>query len=307
MRAQRWWLRLVLLMGAALLCGCSGLPPAPSPTATPDPGLFLLTPPVPRIAFPRQEPVEGERSYMTASLVGVLELAEGCLWVRSIDGTGRTLPIWPPTFTLAESEDRLVVLDESIPLSGSSSTEEQEVAVVGQEVAMGGGHVPEVSAWVLPQIPPSCRGAYFLVGDPTSVRPNLRQHSELFTWERLDAGHRQALILRHTATFWEQAGELVTASGELVLYANQRCVQLQTGRGPGPMTLLWPQDWTIRLGDGLGEIVNGSGDVVARLGDQVTLRGRPIAQDWESELYRRAVQELPMDCCCTFFLVQEMN
>lgn len=293
-------------MGVALLAGCSQLAPGPSPTPTLDPAA-LLTPPVPGIAFPRQEPAEGMRTHMTASLVGKLELSQGCLWVRALDGEERTLPIWPPTFTLAESAGRLVVLDESIPLSGSGSTEERVVAVVGEEVAMAGGHVPEVSGWVLQQVPAACRGAYFYVGLPTSVRPNLRQHSELFTWERLDAGEGEVLVLRYTPTFWEQAGEQESISGELVRYANQRCVQLQTGHGPGPTTLLWPQDWAVRLDGEGGEIVNGEGRTVARLGERITVRGRPIAQEWESEIYRRAVQELPMDCCCTFFLVEGLE
>jgi hypothetical protein len=305
MDGPRW--RAAILGSLALcllLAGCHLLP-TPAPTATPtlDPER-LLTPPVPGTAFPRQEPVEGLRTYMTAALWGVLELDDGCLWVRSLHDKSRVLPIWPPELSLVEHEGRLLVINPSIPISGGGPVTEQAVAVVGEEVFMGGGHVSQVSAWVAGQVPAACQGDYFIVGQPESVRTNLREHSELFAWEKVTEGARTALLLRYTPTFAAQAGDLQTLAGELVLYDYQRCPQLQTGRGPGPVTLLWPPDWALQLEGSGALILDGAGQAVARVGEGVTLLGRPIAQEWESEIYRRAVQELPGDCCCTFFLVE---
>jgi hypothetical protein len=94
-------------------------------------------------------------------------------------------------------------------------------------------------------------------------------------------------------------------TGTLVHYDGQRCVQLQTGDGPGPVTLLWPPAWQVTAEGDRVTILDATGTgPVAREGDVVSLEGRPVRQDWESALYRRAVSELPGDCCCTFFLVE---
>ncbi len=299
--------RCVVFAVLLLLVACAS-PLPPDGTPTPDPGAWR-TPPVPGIAFPRQEPIEGTRTYMTAALFGTLVEADGCLWVNALHGEGRVLPIWPPEFSLIEQDGRLLVINQSIPISGSGSVQEQVVAAIGEEVAMGGGHVSHLSDAVLVQIPPACQGAYFLVGQPESVRPNLREHSELYTWEMASAGDRNALILRYTPTFAALAGERQEIAGELVLYENQRCLQLQTGQGPGPITLLLPPDWAARFGEGeqSGEILDGAQGVAARLDERITVHGRPIVQDWASEIYQRAVQELPFDCCCTFWLVEEIE
>lgn len=299
-------LRLVaFLLVSLLLAGCR-LWPLSSPAPAPSPiGEGQPTHGVAGVAFPLQETVDGERSYMQAALVGVLEQTGGCLWVRSLVDQSRVLPIWPPEFSLWADGDRLAVLNREIPMSpaGYGSKHEQIVAVVGQEVAMAGGHSPSVSPSVLEQIPPACRGEYFIVGDPLSVRPNLRERSELYTWERFAEGDRSVLVLRYTPTFAALAAAPVAVSGELVWYSDQRCLQLQTGQGPGPVTLLWPPGWSVRIEDEAAIVVDDAGQAVVRTGDQVALRGRPIPQDWSAELYQRAVQELPFDCCCAFVLV----
>ena len=93
---------------------------------------LLLIPPVPGIAFPRQEPTEGFRIAMEAALAGTLRLEEGCLRVYSLYDGRSTLPIWPPEFTLRVEGDQVLVIDG----------EGQVVAHAGEEVYMGGGSVP---------------------------------------------------------------------------------------------------------------------------------------------------------------------
>jgi hypothetical protein len=288
--------RLIGVLLTLVLSGCRAAPGA-EPTSTPDTT-------VPGIAFPQQDPVEGMRTYMTAALTGLLEMDAGCLWLRSLHDDSRVLPIWPPELNLRVDDERLVIVNESISPGVSGSAADQVVAVVGYEVHMGGGHVPSVGDSILAQVPDTCQGDYFLVGDPLSVRPNLRAQSELMTVHKLTEQERTVLALHHKPELLEQAGATQSQAGELVLYQYQRCVQLQTGRGPGPVTLLWPLDWAVRVEGGAVQILGPAGEPVARTGESVTLRGRPIVQDWQAEIYRRAVQELPGDCCCSFWLVE---
>jgi hypothetical protein len=43
-------------------------------------------------------------------------------------------------------------------------------------------------------------------------------------------------------------------------------------------------------------VVDGEGQAVARVGDNLSLRVREIPQSWDSAVYRQLVDELPCDC-----------
>jgi len=261
---------------------------------------LLLTPPVPGIAFPRQKPTEGFRESMLAMLIGTLRLEGACLQVQPLGG-GVILPIWPPEFTLRSEGEQVVVID------GKG----QVAARAGEEVYMGGGYVGVSDEWVLQQIPAACRGEYFVVG--SGVRPNLRYESDLFaldacTRDGCGAGvisdtARTVLFLRYKSALDEQVTEAVSLTGKLVAYDSSRCLQLQTEWGPGVVTLLWPPDWSLRVADDAIAVVDGLGQVVARTGDEVHLRGRAIPQDMDFAAYRQLVDELPGDCIGASWLV----
>jgi hypothetical protein len=276
-----------LLLVSLLATACRAEQAVPTGSRPPDTG-------VPRIAFPRQAPVEGVRTMMTAMLVGTLMERDGCLWVQSVFGEEPVLPIWPPEFLLQSEEGGLIVSDG------------QNVRVaVGDEVRMGGGHTPSVEGALLEQIPDACRGAYFVVG--SGFGPNLIQDSDLFRLELLSPGQHATLGLYYLPQFWSQLQVAGPLSGTLVRYHHQRCIQLQTGNGPGPATLLWPEGWQVSA-EAEGAVVRDARDnVVAQLGDSLSVNGRAVSQEWESVIYRRAVNELPADCCCTYFLVESAH
>ncbi|MBN1934208.1 MAG: hypothetical protein JW934_06070 [Anaerolineae bacterium] len=251
---------------------------------------LLLTPPVPGIAFPRQKPVEGVRTSMLALNVGTLRLEDGCLKLHSFYG-GVSLPIWPSDFTLRSEGDAVQVLD----------SEGRVVARAGQEVSMGGGSTPVTDEWVLEQIPPACRGEYFIVG--TGVRPNLKFDSELFALDVISDTARTVLFLRHQPALAEWAAKGETLSGTLALWEGARCPQIQTDWGPGSLTPLWPSNWSLGLEGGQVTLQDEAGQVVARVGDAVRFVGGAIPHNWDEAIYRRLNEELPTDCSPPYWIV----
>ena len=256
---------------------------------------LLLTPPVPAIAFPRQKPTEGLREAMTAQLIGTLQLEGACLQVHSLDG-GILLPIWPPEFTLHLQDDgakgeQVLVID----------AEGQVAARAGEEVYLGGGYVGISDEWVLQQIPAACRGEYFVVGN--EVRPNLHYDTDLFALDMVSTTQQKVFFPRYKSALDRQIVDASSMDGKLVAYDYYRCLHLQTDWGPGPVTLLWPPDWSVRANDGEVMVVDGMGQAVARLGDEISLRGRAIPHSMDFAAYRQLVDELPGDCVGASWLV----
>jgi hypothetical protein len=250
---------------------------------------LLLTPPVPGIAFPRQKPVEGFRVCMEAALVGILRPEGECLYVESLGG-GSLVPIWPPEFTLRVEGNQMLVING----------EGQVAARAGEEVYMGGGG-GGADEWVQQQIPPACQGEYFIVG--CEVRPNLRYDSELFALDVISDSARTVLFLRYRPALDEQVVDEVSVSGKLVAYDYNRCLHLQTEWGPGSVTLLWPADWSARIDGETIAVLDGTGQTVARMGDEVRLRGREIPHSADVPVYRQLIDELPGDCVGASWLV----
>jgi hypothetical protein len=247
---------------------------------------ICATPSVPGVAFPRQKPAEGFRVVMEAELIGELVLVNSCLRVNSIYGDGTVLPIWPPEFTLKAEDDLLQVLD------GAG----QVVARVGQEVYMGGGEGPATSLadCVRGQLPTDCTGPYWIVGE--GVRPNLRHDSDLFTVDVITTTERSFLLLHKKVVLDEWAEGDALLIGKLVLFDYQRCPRVTSDSGLTDYLPLWPTDYGARVENGEIEIVDGAGQVVARVGEEVRLGGGAIPVGWDSEKYRQLRYELPGDC-----------
>jgi len=229
-----------------------------------------------------------------ALLIGTLRLEGACLQVQPLGG-GVILPIWPPEFTLRSEGEQVVVID------GKG----QVAARAGEEVYMGGGYVGVSDEWVLQQIPAACRGEYFVVG--SEVRPNLRYNSDLFVLDVIPGTTGTVLFLRYKPALDRQIADTGAIDGKLVIYDYYRCLHLQTEWGPGAVTLLWPSDWSTRLNDGEAIVVDGTGQAVARVGDEVSLRGRAIPQDMDFAAYRQLVDELPGDCIGMSWLVDGLE
>jgi hypothetical protein len=180
---------------------------------------------------------------------------------------------------------------------------EGEVAAqAGQEVSMGGGHVSVTDEWVLGQIPAACRGSYFVVG--CEVRPNLPSDTELLRTEVISTAGHAILFPRFTPTLDEQLTGEAVIEGKLVAYPYRRCLHLQTGWGPGSVTLLWPAGWSARA-EGKEEVavLDAAGQAVAQLGDEVRLRARAVPHTTDSPAYRQLIDELPGDCIGATWLV----
>ena len=255
---------------------------------------LVLTPPVPGIVFPRQQPVEGFRESMMAELIGTLELdpEHGCLRVRSLYGGEDLLVIWKPEFTLCEENGTLTVFDAEGKLA----------ARVGEEVLLAGGYVPVTDEWVLQQIPPACRGATFVAGYP--VRPNLPDETELFDLDVAALPDRAIFFLRYKPALDEQVTGETALAGTLVAYAERRCVRLE---GTGGGTLIWPPDWSLRVEGDTATILDGTGTPVAQLGDKVSLRARAVPHSTDVPTYRALIDELPGDCIGATWLVDEIE
>jgi len=249
---------------------------------------------VPGVAFPRQEPVEGIRATMEAELIGNLVLVDGCLRVNSIYGQASTLPVWPPEFTITADEDEIQVHDG----------DDQVVARVGQEVYMSGG---EGSANSMPdcvreQLPAVCTGPYWIVGD--TVRPNLRHDSELFSLDVISTTDHTLLFLGQKPALDEWADGDSVVAGTLVLYDYQRCPRVVSDDGLTDYVPLWPPDYGARVENGEFEILDGSGQAVARVKEEAVLAGASIPMVWDSEQYQRLRRELPGDCYGPYWVVK---
>jgi hypothetical protein len=247
------------------------------------------------VFFPKQPPTEGERAAMAALLIGDLVPVDGCLRVNSIYGDGSYLPIWPPEFTLQVQGEALQVLDG----------DGQVVARAGEEVSMGGGEgtssPPPGEA--SQQLPPGCTGPYWIVG--TGVRPNLRRDSDMFALEVISTLGRSFFLLRQKPVLHEWAEGDAIVAGVLVLYADQRCLRVVSEDGLTDTLPLWPPDYAARVQNGQVEIVDGLGQVAARVGDAVRLAGAAIPVDWDVERYRRLYAELPTDCYGPYWIMRD--
>lgn len=250
---------------------------------------------IPGVVFPRQEYVEGPREAMAAELVGTLQLKGGCLQIESLYGDGTVIPVWPGEYTLTNVDDTLTILDgDGNPLIRA-----------GEEVYMGGGEGSEngLLDCVRQQLPDSCNGIFWYVGN--GVRPNLNFDSELFNLSVITTTERSAILLQKMPILdeWKEAPSTIT--GKLVLYTPMRCPRIQSESGMSNYMAIWPQGYSLEITNGLIEIRDGPGNLIAREGDELTLSGGGIPHSWDSEEYRKLYYALPGDCHAPYWIVDE--
>jgi hypothetical protein len=248
---------------------------------------------LPDVAFPRQEVVEGSREVMEAELVGDLVLNEGCLQIESLYGDSSYLPIWPPEFTARMDDGIPAILDGKGNVAGR----------VGEEIYMGGG---ETSGSTLPvcvqeQIPASCSGKYWIVGE--GVRLNLQFDSDLFKMDLVPASDRTAILLKKEPILDEWAGEPERFTGFLRFYPPGRCPRIVSESGSRDFLPIWPPGYSLRIKENLVEIVDADGKVAARQDETVTLDGGLVPTNWENPNYRQLHYETPGDCFGPYWIV----
>jgi hypothetical protein len=252
--------------------------------------------PVPGIIFPRQEPVEGAREVMEAELIGDLVLEHSCIQISSLYNEGSYLPIWPSDFQLERDGDTLVILD------GNGVN----VAQVGEEVYMGGGIASGSSlpACIQQQIPENCEGDYWFVGE--GVRPNFVHDSDLVNLEVVSSDDRSAILISPKTTLDGWVEEDAIISGILRLYSPQRCPRIKSESGMIDYLPIWPPTYALQINDGLVEIYDDAGEIIAREGERVTLPGGAVPHNWDSEQYRQLFYDIPGDCHGPYWIIYEV-
>jgi len=298
---------LVVFTGTIfIITSCtSGLPPErvestgstkvisePAATTTID----VCSPPdVPDITFPRQQPVDGFREVMEAELIGDLVTQDGCLRIDSLYGDDSFLPVWPPEFKLVLDSRTIVILD------GDGNV----VGRVGEEIYMGGGtgSIDAIPDCIRQKMPVACNGPYWVVG--SGVRLNIQSDPELIDITVVTTTERTGIYLSKTPVLDEWVKEPGTTAGKLRLYTPQRCPRIQSESGPTDYLLIWPPAYSLQFKDDLVEVIDSSGKLVAREGDDLVLTGGPIPHTWESEYYRQLYYEIPGDCYGPYWIVSE--
>ena len=211
-------------------------------------------------AFPRHHaPLGTDRGgeYFAAQLV----LQEGCLRAEVAskhdpNDPGSWLLIWPNGFTFAIESETVRVVNE-----------------LGRVVAHVGGHIrlsPAAATFrqateqgLIEGLSDDCAGPYFLVGDEVTAFDLGSEATELRLSDPDVVFFRERTVIARHQTLMQAAGV-----GELIL--DGPCLRLKDSspREYWP-TIIWPAGFTPHVNDGVVEIRNGAGRVVAQVGNQI--------------------------------------
>jgi hypothetical protein len=241
--------------------------------------------PYPNVFFPHQEPVEEPREVMDSENDGNFVYDNGCLRVESLWDDSSFLPIWPPDFILEKGDVNLEVLD------GNGN----KVALVGEGVFMDGwfGSESAIPDCIRQQLTSSCDGPFWIVGE--HVRPNWRHDSNIFNLEVISSDDRSVFLISPNLAVEKWITEAPQVTGKLVVNESMRCPRVRSERGDLDYLPVWPSDYSARISEDVVEIMDGSGDVIAREGDDVDLRGGPIPATFDQDHYHQLYDGLPDD------------
>ncbi len=89
------------------------------------------------------------------------------------------------------------------------------------------------------------------------------------------------------------------------LYFPQRCPRIKSESGVTDYLPIWPLGYSLQIVDGLVEVRNASGELVAREGEEVVLHGGGPPHSWDSEQYRQLHYNTPGDCYGPYWIVME--
>ena len=241
---RRGWAGLLLASAVLLvtiLSGCGGQAPTslpPQPVAFPQHGYPLGT--------------DRGGDYYAGQLV----LQEGCLRIHVPSNPNNApwpsrLAVWPSSFSLEQDSGTVRVLDG----------QGRVAARVGDHVRVSWAEVPYEEferQELVTGMPEHCLpGLIFVGGDVTAFDPK-NEVTEL----RLQSPEvlllRQKTVMAAERTFMAALGV-----GELVL--DGPCLRLNGGS-----LIVWPPGFTPHLQDGVVQILNGAGQVIAQVGDEIT-------------------------------------
>lgn len=217
-------------------------------------------------------------------LVGTLRLEDNCLMVQALNGQDKRMVVWPTSFTMRLEGDQAVVLN------GKG----EEVVRTGEEIYLGGGGSDD--AWILPQIADACPKEYFIAN--CGARRNLFSETELFTLETIS----DVLFLHYKPAFSEQVTEPVAITGKLNAASDYRCLHAVTSSNQ-LITLFFPLDWSLRQEGITLVVVNAAGEIVARAGEELNLKGRTVPPTGDDPTYMKLINTLPGECIGPAWLV----
>ena len=253
---RRRWVGLLLLSASLLLiifAGCGGgrvpTEPAATPTAT-------ATQPPP-VAFPRHDyPLGTDQGgdYFAGQLV----LKEGCLLVEVPSNPNNApwparLAIWPSSFSLEQDSGAVRVIDGQGRVAAQVG---DHVRVIRAELASEDHKHAELVAG----LPEHCPAGRTFVGAVTVFDPK-NEITELRLQSPEVLFLRQKTVMSAEMIFLTAAGY-----GELVLEGP--CLRIRHDERRAN-TVVWPPGFSPHVKDGVVEVRNGAGQVVARVGDEV--------------------------------------
>jgi hypothetical protein len=242
--------------------------------------------PDPSVHFPQL--IIRPNVYMDAQLIGKLELVDGYLKVD-----GYTI-IWLPGYFVHNNDGTIEVWD----------SEGNVVGRVGEDIYMGGGGITN------PYVLPLKKGT--LPGDTlpgkeeywmqAGARLNLNFSSNLFNLEIIDCDGKEYYFMTQKLLLEEKGGPNEIITGKLLASRQDgfRCPYISVLSGSDnshliQYTPIWPSFFHARSEDGILEIQDNNGNVIARDGEEVTLDGITIS-GIRTELANQLNEEMPGEC-----------
>jgi len=224
--------------------------------------------PDPSVHFPQLKMASG--SYMEALLTGKLELEDGYLRVNE------AIIIWQPDYFVHNNNGTIEIWDRDGKVVGR----------VGEEIVMGGGSagtIEQINPTLKEPLPPDTEGPFWLQGGGT--RLSLNFSSELFSLEVITSGEGEVYFLKRKPLLDESARQEIALTGSLVASYNGVLIRNphirvearpEENKGSVRYTTFWPADYEVRIENGVFEILDGSGIVVLRDGEEANITGRVI-------------------------------
>ena len=209
------------------------------------------------IAFPRHDaPLGTDRG--EEYFAGKLVVSKGCLRAEapSYDAANPQsswLIIWPAAFTLEAESGSVRIVD------GLGRT----AAQVGDHVRLSRADVTYHEAMeqgLVEDLAEDCAEPYLMVGDEVTVFDPRNEATEL----RLS--DPDVLFLRQKTVMGFPSLPEAAGFGELVL--DGQCLRLD-----GSTTIVWPAGFTPHVHQGVVQVRNGAGTVIATVGDEIAAAG----------------------------------
>ena len=134
---------------------------------------------------------------------------------------------------------------------------------------------------------------------------NQRDPADIVTVNEISTADRTFFLLKQTPVIDEWVTGKTMLTGKLVLV--DHCLRVQATDSTIEYLPLWPPSYAVSLEHDSPEIVNGSEQVVARVGDEVCLSGGAITQADAPKQYEQLRQKIPAACPGPYWLVSNIH